>query len=74
MKYILLNNNSSVAYDDSDATDIKVYIDGKLHDFKESTENRIDYAMQQVRPSHDQENKADTNKIKLEATMPLHED
>lgn len=44
MTYFLLNNNSSVAYDDSDASDVKVYIDGKLHDFKESTENRIDYA------------------------------
>ena len=54
MKYILLNNNSSVAYDDSDATDIKVYIDGKLHDFKESTENRIDYAIATNRNKYSQ--------------------
>lgn len=45
MTNILLNNNSSVSYDDSDAADIKVYIDGKLHDFKDSTDNRIDYAI-----------------------------
>lgn len=45
MKFILLNNKSSVAYDDNDTTDIKVYIDGKLHDFAGSTENRIDYAV-----------------------------
>lgn len=45
MKYILLNNNSSVAYDDSEAADVKVYIDGKLHDFKDSTGNRVDYAI-----------------------------
>ncbi|MET3731628.1 SIR2 family protein [Moheibacter stercoris] len=45
MKQILLNNKSSVAYDDSNQDDIKVFIDGKEHDFKESTENRIDYAV-----------------------------
>ncbi|MCH5719907.1 SIR2 family protein [Niabella hibiscisoli] len=44
MKHLLFNNNSSVAYDDSDVDDIKVFIDGKLHDFKESKDNRIDYA------------------------------
>jgi hypothetical protein len=54
MNYILLNNNSSVAYDDSDAADVKVYIDGKLHDFKESTENRIDYAIATKRNKYSQ--------------------
>lgn len=54
MKYILLNNKSSVAYDESDATDVKVYIDGKLHDFKESTENRIDYAIATKRNKYSQ--------------------
>src|SRR5690606_33192773 len=49
-----LNNNSSVAYDDSDASDVKVYIDGKLHDFKESTENRIDYAIATKRNKYSQ--------------------
>lgn len=45
MKQILLNNKSSVAYDDADPQDVKVFIDGKEHDFKESKENRIDYAV-----------------------------
>jgi hypothetical protein len=45
MKHLLLNNTSSVSYDESDPDDIKVYIDGKLHDFKESKDNRIDYAI-----------------------------
>ncbi|MBW3523853.1 SIR2 family protein [Chryseobacterium sp. NKUCC03_KSP] len=54
MKYILLNNNSSVSYDDSNATDVKVYIDGKLHDFKESTENRVDYAIATKRNKYSQ--------------------
>lgn len=48
MKYILLNNNSKVAYDDSNPDDVKVYIDGKLYDFKDiqddTSENRIEYA------------------------------
>jgi len=44
MVNLLLNNTSSVAYDDTDRTNIKVFIDGKEHDFGESTENRIDYA------------------------------
>lgn len=54
MKYILLNGNSSVAYDDSDPKDIKVYIDQKLHDFKDSTENRIDYALTTKRNKYSQ--------------------
>ncbi len=54
MKYILLNNNSSVAYDDSEADDVKVYIDGKLHDFKDSTENRVDYAIATKRNKYSQ--------------------
>ncbi|WFB65391.1 SIR2 family protein [Sphingobacterium sp. WM] len=45
MKQILLNNKSSVAYDDTEPNDVKVFIDGKEHDFKESSENRIDYAV-----------------------------
>ncbi|MDM1496674.1 SIR2 family protein [Myroides odoratimimus] len=45
MKTLLLNNKSSVAYDDSNPGDIKVFIDNKEHDFKGSTENRIDYAI-----------------------------
>lgn len=45
MKTLLLNNKSSVAYDDSNPEDIKVFIDNKEHDFKGSTENRIDYAI-----------------------------
>lgn len=45
MEHILLNNKSSVAYDDSIPEDIKVFIDNKEHDFKDSTENRIDYAI-----------------------------
>lgn len=54
MKYILLNNNSKVAYDDSDSDDIKVFIDGKEHDFKESTDNRIDYAIATKRNKYSQ--------------------
>ena len=54
MKYLLLNNNSSVAYDESDPSDVKVYIDGKIHDFKESTENRIDYAIASKRNKYTQ--------------------
>jgi len=44
MVNLLLNNTSSVAYDEKDENNIKVFIDGKEHDFGESTENRIDYA------------------------------
>lgn len=48
MKHILLNNKSSVSYDDSNPQGIEVYIDGKLYEFddiKEDTpENRIEYA------------------------------
>lgn len=48
MKYLLLNNNSSVWYDESDADNVKVYIDGKEFDYKEikvdTKENRIEYA------------------------------
>lgn len=54
MKYILLNNNSKVAYDDSDPNDIKVYIDGKEHEFKDNTENRIDYAIATKRNKYSQ--------------------
>src|SRR5690606_28330122 len=54
MKYILLTNKSSVAYDESDATYVKVYIDGKLHDFTESTKNRIDYAIATKRNKYSQ--------------------
>lgn len=48
MKHILLNNKSSVSYDDSNPQKIEVHIDGKLYEFddiKEDTpENRIEYA------------------------------
>ncbi len=44
MKKLILNNKSSVAYDDSILKDIKVYIDGKEHIFDDENENRIDYA------------------------------
>jgi len=48
MKHILLNNKSSVSYDDSNPQEIEVHIDGKLYEFddiKEDTpENRIEYA------------------------------
>ncbi|MDM1299217.1 SIR2 family protein [Empedobacter falsenii] len=44
MKTLLLNNKSSVTYDDSNAEDIKVNIDGKEHLFEDGNENRIDYA------------------------------
>ena len=44
MKHLLVNNTSSVAYDDNDADDVRVFIDGKLHDFKDDNGNRIDYA------------------------------
>lgn len=54
MKLILLNNNSKVAYDDSDPNNVKVYIDGKLHDFKESSDNRIDYAIATKRNKYSQ--------------------
>ena len=45
MKHLLINNSSSVSYDESNTDDIKVYIDGKLYDFKESKDNRVDYAI-----------------------------
>lgn len=45
MKYLLLNNVSSVSYDDNDARNVKVFIDGKEHDFKDSKEDRLEYAM-----------------------------
>lgn len=54
MKYLILNNNSSVAYDDSDVDDVKVFIDGKEHDFKDSKENRIDYAIATKRNKYSQ--------------------
>ncbi|PYF74095.1 SIR2 family protein [Pedobacter nutrimenti] len=54
MKHILLNNSSKIAYDDSDPNDVKVYIDGKLHDFKDSTENRVDYAIATKRNKYSQ--------------------
>jgi hypothetical protein len=44
MVNLLLNNASSVAYDDTDESNIKVFIDGKEHDFGDSIDNRIDYA------------------------------
>lgn len=44
MKTLLLNNKSSVTYDDSNTEDIKVYIDGKEHIFENVNENRLDYA------------------------------
>jgi len=44
MVNLLLNNASSVAYDDTDENNIKVFIDGKEHDFGDSIDNRIDYA------------------------------
>ena len=72
MKYILLNNNSSVAYDDSDATDIKVYIDGKLHDFKESTENRIDYAIATNRNKYSQTLNNQFENLTTLLTPPKH--
>ena len=54
MKQLLLNSNSSVAYDDSDADNVKVYIDGKLHEFNDTTDNRIDYAIATKRKKYSQ--------------------
>lgn len=54
MKQLLLNNNNSVAYDDIDAGDVKVYIDGKLHEFNDTTDNRIDYAIATKRKKYSQ--------------------
>lgn len=44
MKHILLNNKNSVAYDDTDKDNIKVFIDGKEHEF-EDDKNRLEYAL-----------------------------
>ncbi|MEN5234317.1 SIR2 family protein [Sphingobacterium faecium] len=51
---LLLNNSSTVSFDDSNPKDIKVYIDGKEHDFGESTENRLDYAIATKRKKYSQ--------------------
>jgi len=45
MKYIFINNKSSVAYDDSDPENIKVEIDGVEHKFEEPDTNKLDYAV-----------------------------
>ncbi|MDM1455790.1 SIR2 family protein [Myroides odoratimimus] len=45
MKTLLLNNKSSVSYDESTLDDVKVYIDGVEHQFEDENQNRIDYAI-----------------------------
>lgn len=45
MKYIFINNKSSVAYDESISDNIKVEIDGVEHKFEEPDANKVKYAI-----------------------------